>query len=119
MKLTLKNTLIVSYSAIALLIIFALSILFYLTADDIFEQYARKQQRNQMEQIKTQIDQLYNSKTEMYEKEGIEIIGYAALQNGMIIHVQSTNKQIDWDAKSHRAEECNIVLRHAENTMQQ
>lgn len=118
MKLTLKDTLIVSYSAIALLIIFALSILFNLTADDIFEQYARKQQRNQMEQIKTQIDQLYNSKTEMYEKEGIEIIGYAALQNGMIIHVQSTNKQIDWDAKSHRAEECNIVLRHAENTMQ-
>ena len=119
MKLTLKNTLIVSYSAIALLIILALSIIFNLTADDIFEQYAKKQQRNQMEQIKTQIDELYNPKTGLYEKEGIAIIGYAALQNGLIIHVQSTNKEIDWDAKSHRAEECNIVLKHAENTMNQ
>ncbi len=117
MKITLKNTLIVSYSAIALLLVFGLSFILNITADDIFEQYARKQQRNQIQQVMAEIDQLYNSETGMYDKKGIEIIGYAALQNGLIIHVQSTNKEVDWDAKGHRAEECNMLLQHADNVM--
>ncbi|MEY8357167.1 HAMP domain-containing sensor histidine kinase [Lachnospiraceae bacterium 54-53] len=117
MKRTLKNTLIVSYSVIALLIVLALSLLFNFTADKIFEQYAKKQQKNQIEQIMTQIDQLYDPKSGLYDMEGLELIGYAALQNGIIIHVQTTNREIDWDIKSHRAEECKMVLQHAENIM--
>ncbi|WP_277407078.1 hypothetical protein [Lacrimispora xylanisolvens] len=45
MKRTLKNTLILSYSVLALLIVFGLSFLFNLTADKIFEEYAKKQHK--------------------------------------------------------------------------
>ena len=117
MKKTLKGTLIISYSAIAVLIVLCLSLFFHVTADSIFEHYAKTQQKNQIDQIISQINQLYNSKTGSYDLKGIEIIGYAALQNGIITHVQSVNKEIDWDIQSHRAEECEMVLQHAENNM--
>ena len=118
MKRTLKNTLIISYSVIAVLIVLALSLLFNLTADKIFEQYAKKQQKNQVKQIITQIDRLYDSEKGLYDEEGLEIIGYAALQNGIFLHVQTANKEIDWDVKTHRAKECEMVLRHTESVMQ-
>lgn len=117
MKKTLKNTLITSYSAIAVLIVLCLSLFFNVMADRMFETYAKKQQKNQVDQIIFQIDQLYNPDTDLYDKSGIEIVGYAALQNGMIIHMQSANKEIDWDVRNHRAEECRMVLQHAESNM--
>ncbi len=118
MKRTLKKTLIISYSVIAVLIVLALSLLFNLTADKIFEQYAKKQQKNQVKRIITQIDQLYDPETGLYDKEGLGIIGYAALQNGIFLHVQTANKEIDWDVKTHRAKECEMMLRHTESVMQ-
>ncbi len=117
MKRTLKSTLIISYSVIALMIVLTLSILFRLTADKTFEQYAKKQQRSQIESIITQVNQLYDETNGTYDMQGIEIIGYAALQNGMFLHVQIPNREIDWDIKSHRAEECQMVLQHAESNM--
>ncbi len=117
MKKTLKNTLITSYSVIAVLTVLCLSLFFNVMADRMFETYAKKQQKNQIDQIVFQINQLYNSETDLYDINGIEIIGYAALQNGMIVHMQSANKDIDWDVQSHRAEECRMVLQHAESNM--
>ncbi|WP_312427365.1 sensor histidine kinase [Lacrimispora sp.] len=117
MKKTLKNTLITSYSAIAVLTVLCLSLFFNVMADRMFETYAKKQQKNQVDQIIFQINQLYNSETGLYDINGIEIIGYAALQNGIIIHMQSANRDIDWDVRSHRAEECKMVLQHAESNM--
>lgn len=118
MKRTLKNTLILSYSVLALLIVFGLSFLFNLTADKIFEEYAKKQHKNQTQQIISQIDQLYLPASATYDLEGLKVIGYATLQNGILIHVQTINKEIDWDIKNHRRQECNMVLSHAKDLMQ-
>lgn len=117
MKRSLKNTLILSYSVIAVLIILTLSLFFNIRADKAFEQYARKQKKNQVAQLVDQINQLYNEETGLYILEGLESIGYAALQNGIIIHVQTTDKEIDWDMQNHRAEECKYALQHAESNM--
>ena len=91
MKKSLKNILIISYSIMALLIVLGLSLFFNIMADSLFEQYAIKQQRTQIDQMISQIDQLYDEKTGTFDQKGIEIIGYAALQNGLIIHVQAEN----------------------------
>ena len=65
----------------------------------------------------SQINQLYDENTGTFDESGIGIIGYAALQNGYIIHIQTLNKEIDWDVRTHRLEECDIILQHAEGNM--
>lgn len=119
MKRSLKNILIVSYSLTALLIILSLSIFFHIRADQLFEEYARKQQKTQIDHIISQMNQLYDKETGEFDKSGIGIIGYAALQNGYIIHVQSWDGEIDWDMRSHRSEECHMILEHAEVNMKE
>ncbi len=117
MKRSLKNILILSYSMTALLIVLSLSICFNIRVDQLFEAYAKKQQETQIEQMAGQIGQLYDEKTGALDRNGIGVLGYAALQNGYIIHVQTMNKEIDWDMRTHRSEECKIILQHAEGNM--
>lgn len=117
MKKSLKNILIISYSLMALLIILSLSIFFHIRTDQLFEEYAKKQQKTQIDQIISQINQLYDKETGTFDKSGIGTIGYAALQNGYIIHIQSMNGNIDWDMRTHRSEECLMILEHAEGNM--
>lgn len=119
MKKSLKNILIISYSIMALLIVLGLSLFFNIMADSLFEQYAIKQQRTQIDQMISQIDQLYDEKTGTFDQKGIEIIGYAALQNGLIIHVQAENSEMDWDMRTHRSHECDMILKHAEGKMKE
>lgn len=117
MRRTLQSTLIISYSAIALLIVLCLSLFFYVMVDKTFEHYAKKEQTNQINQIITQINQLHDSETGSFDLKGLEVIGYAALQNGILIHVKSADNAIDWDVQNHREEECEMVIRHAESNM--
>lgn len=117
MKRSLKNILILSYSMIALLIVLSLSICFNVRVDQLFEAYARNQRETQIEQMTSQISQLYDEKTGDLDQNGIGVLGYAALQNGYIIHVRTMDGEIDWDMRTHRSEECKIILQHAEGNM--
>ena len=100
MKISLKGILILSYSAIALFIVAALSLFFNIKADRLFEQYAIEKQAAQIGQIRAQLNHLYDNETGLIDENGLETIGYAALQNGFIIHVQTGNKAIDWDTNT-------------------
>lgn len=117
MKKSLKNILIVSYSVMALLIIASLSLFFYVRTGQLFEEYAKKQQKTQIDRIISQVNQLIDKETGALDESGIDIIGYAALQNGYIIHVQSADGEIDWDVRTHQSEECYDILKHAEGNM--
>ncbi|MGN9171814.1 sensor histidine kinase [Lachnospiraceae bacterium HCP1S3_A8] len=117
MQISLKGILILSYSAIALFIVVALSLFFNIKADRLFEKYAMEQQTSQIGQIRDQLNHLYDNETGLIDENGLETIGYAALQNGFIIHVQTGNKAIDWDTNTHHSEECKAVLSHAEENM--
>lgn len=108
---------IVSYALISLLIVVAISVLFNISIDKIFEKYAVNQQKQQIQKIITQVNQQYISTTGIYNIEGLEIIGNAALQNGIMVHIQTLNKEIDWDIKLHKAQECQMVLQHAATNM--
>lgn len=114
---TLKSKIIVTFTSVSLLIIVSLSILFNFSIDNIFKQYAFEQQKKQIEEIIIQVNEQYLEGTGLYDIDGLEVIGNAALQNGIIVHVQTINKEIDWDISRHKAEECKIVLQHAERNM--
>jgi signal transduction histidine kinase len=114
---TLKGKLILSYIIISLMIAVSLSLLFNLFIDDIFEEYAYNQQQKKIEEIITQVNQQYDEETGRYNLEGIAIIANAALQNGIMVHVRTLNNEIDWDIKQHKAQECQLLLQHAETNM--
>lgn len=116
---SLKNILIISFSIMALLTVLSLSLFFNFRADRLFEQYAKKQQKTQIDQMISQVNQLYDGHTGSFDQSGIEIIGYAALQNGYIIHLETKNKDIDWDVRTHHSEECKGILQHAEGVMKE
>lgn len=119
MKKTLKSTLIIPYSLIAVLLVLTLSVLFNVTETRTFEQYAKKQRKNQISRIVAQVGMLYDEQTGSYDQRGIEMVGYAALQNGIIMQLENEDKTLDWDIRNHRAEECSMVLQHAEENMNQ
>lgn len=114
---TLKNKMIISYFIISLLIVVALSTLFNLSIDKIFEQYAIGKQKQQIEEIIDQVKQQYEEETGLYHISGLEVIANAALQNGILVHIQTINNEIDWDIQQHKAQECQVLLQHAATNM--
>ncbi len=110
---TLKRKLIVSYVFVALMIVVALSVLFNLSIDKIFEQYAIMRQKQQVKEIIAQIDQQFIEGSGLYDLSGLEVIANAALQNGIMVHVRTNNNEIDWDIRQHKYQECQILLQHA------
>jgi len=114
---TLKGKLILSYVLVSLLIVVALSVLFNLSIDAIFEQYAKVRQKQQVDEIITRIDQQFIAESGLYNISGLEVIANAALQNGIMVHVRTNNNEIDWDVRQHKYQECQILLQHAETNM--
>ncbi|MDR1510392.1 MAG: HAMP domain-containing histidine kinase [Synergistaceae bacterium] len=114
---SLKSKLIVSYIFFAALIICSLSIIFNIAADKLFEQCVIAQRSRQIDMIIEQVKKQYISQRGIYNVDGLEIIGNAALQNGLIIRIRTENGELDWDARRHREQECLILLRRAEMNM--
>jgi signal transduction histidine kinase len=92
-------------------------VLFNLSIDKIFKQYAINQQNKTIKEIVTQINQQYNDQTGLYNIDGIEIIANSALQNGIMVHLKTINNEIDWDIRQHKNQECLIILQHTEKIM--
>ena len=114
---TLRGRLTISYTAISLVIVASLSLLFNLFADGFFEQYAISQQKKQITEIINQVNQQYVPATGLYDVDGLGAIASAALLNGMMIHVRTPDSKIDWDVRTHKATECQVILKHLEENM--
>jgi len=114
---TLKSKLIISYAVIAFLVVVCLSMLFNIFIDKIFENYAIGQRNSQIKAIVEQVDEQYIESSGLYNVEGVQIVAGSALQNGIMVHVETLNKEIDWDIRQHKAQECRILLQHAETNM--
>lgn len=114
---TLRNKLICTYALIALFIVITVSILFNVFMQRLFMEYAQNKQEKQLEQIVQQVNQSFRRNGQAYSQELFEVIGSAALQNGMILHINSNEQEIDWDIRQHRLEQCKLVLEHAEYNM--
>ena len=114
---SLRSKLTVSYVFLALIIILSISFLFNIMLGKLFMQYALYKQEKQIEQIVDQVNQSYNEITGSFEQASLEIIGNAALQNGLILHVKNLKNEVDWDMRLHTPGKCQIMLQHAENNM--
>ncbi|WP_312611518.1 ATP-binding protein [Oscillibacter sp.] len=86
------------------------------TLDKLFEGYANEQRNNQIQQIQQQINEQYDPLWG-YSVSGLEVIGNAALQNGLIVHVRTLGGELDWDISVHKTQECQLVLQHAKENM--
>ena len=114
---TIKSRLILSYSFISFLIIVSLAVFYTISMESVFSKYAKEQLEEKISSVVSQMEELYQEDTGKYEMTGIEIIGNAALQNGLLMHVKTTDGELDWDIRTHKEEECQIALQHAENNM--
>ena len=114
---SLKTKLTVYFSVLLLFSLGSITILFNLTMDSLFAHYANDQRQSQIQQIIQQIEEQYLPESQGYNIDALEVIGNAALQNGLIVHVQARNGEVDWDISVHKAQECQIALQHAEENM--
>lgn len=114
---TIKSKLILTYSFISFAVICLIAIFFTLSMEKQFEQYAKKQQEQKISAVVEQIKKLYNKETGSYSLDQIEIVGNMALQNGLLVRIWTWDGEVDWDIQTHRQEECQLVIQHAENNM--
>ena len=114
---TLKSKLILSYVAFAALAVSALGFLFNTAADKLFEQCVIAQRNKQVEHVIEQISQQFNPQNGTYEIMGLENIGHAAMQNGLILRLHTSAQEMNWDIRTHREEECKALLKKAEISM--
>jgi signal transduction histidine kinase len=114
---SLRSKMIFSYTVLLLLTIVVIGIIVNTLINKSFEQYALGKQKKQIAAIVEQVEQQYNGETGLYDIEGLEVIGNAALLNGYIIHIRTVNNEIHWDIQQHKAEECLLALQHAETNM--
>jgi len=117
MRNTLVSKIVVSFAVLLLISIFSFIMVLNFGLDRLFENYASLQQEKKIQQIVSQVNALYLPASDNFNVEGLEVVGNAALQNGMILHVQTTNKELDWDISTHRAKECQLMLQHREKNM--
>ena len=114
---SLRTKLTISYTFIALSIIIVISIMANSMLDKLFMKYALNKQEKQVTQIISQINQLYDEKTGQYNLTSLEIIGNAALQNGLILHITTLKGEIHWDIRQDNYGQCQLTLLHAEDNM--
>ncbi|GEM_PF-385584 len=94
----------------------AFALFFNGAVDKLFESYANEQRLSQIQQIQQQISEQYDPLWG-YSLSGLEVIGNAALQNGLIVHVRTLGGELDWDISVHKTQECQLALQHAEENM--
>lgn len=114
---TIRMRLILVYSTIMIATLIVVALFLNSSIDRLFEQYAKERQKSQIEYILNQIPELYQKDLGGFDMQGIEVTANAALQNGLIVHIQTMNQEIDWDINTHRNRECQLMLQHSENNM--
>ena len=95
--------------------------LFFLIAnreiESLFITHANDQQEQRIQQIIFQVNDLFQNPNGTVSLDGLETIGNAALQNGILLHVTTLNREIDWDITTHKSDECNLIVQHREMNM--
>ena len=113
---TLRTQITILFTTFLVVALILFTLFFNGAVDKLFEMYANEQRQKQVQQIQEQINEQY-SPLWGYNVSGLEVIGNAALQNGLIVHVQTLKGELDWDISVHKTQECQLVLQHAEENM--
>lgn len=114
---TIRMRLTLLYSAIMIAVLLVVAFFLNRAIDRLFERYAKERQKSQIDYILNQIPEFYQEDKGGFDMRGIETVANAALQNGLIMHIQTMNQEIDWDINTHKSRECQLMLQHSENNM--
>ena len=102
---TLRTQITILFTTFLVVALILFTLFFNGAVDKLFEMYANEQRQKQVQQIQEQINEQY-SPLWGYNVSGLEVIGNAALQNGLIVHVQTLKGELDWDISVHKTQEC-------------
>jgi len=116
LKFSLRTKLSLSYIAVALIMIFLISIFTNFLLESQFKNYIIKQQNQKNNEIVTLITQQYKEDNG-WNREVIENIGLNALEQGMIIKVKDKADNVIWDATLHNNGLCIQMMSHMEQNM--
>lgn len=114
---TIKGRLIFSYSFFSIVILLSLALFYTVSMENVFSGYAKEQLDVKMRTVVEQMKEVYQKDKQKYETTGVEIIGNAALQNGLLVRLQTLDGELDWDIRTHKEAECQLTLQHAESNM--
>ena len=114
---TIKSKLILTYSLISMAVICSIAVVFILNMEKEFERHAKRLLAQRITNIVKELEDLYDEEKGSFDQGQVEVIGNAALQNGIFIHLQTKGGEMDWDIQTHKSEECQLVLEHAEKNM--
>lgn len=114
---TIRANLVFIYSFLSIVLICTITGMLRYSMDGLFEQYAKRRQKEMIKSIVIQVEDAFEQQTSETVLYPVEVIANAALQNGYLVHIRMNNMELDWDIRTHREEECKIVLQHAENSM--
>lgn len=92
---TIKSKLILTYSLISIAVICSIAVAFIFNMEREFENYAKRQQEQRISNIVNELQDLYDAETGSFSQEQVEVIGNAAMQNGVFIHLETKGGEMD------------------------
>lgn len=110
MKLSLRSKLSLSYVAMALVLVSAISFCINLFFRIQFNDYVKSQLKQESENIVNLVEKQYDSPTGEWNVNGIENIGMSALGQGIILTVKDSGDKTVWDARIHNNGLCTQML---------
>ncbi|MGE5474315.1 MAG: sensor histidine kinase [Ignavibacteriales bacterium] len=116
MNLSLRTKLSLAFVLVAMLSIFATSVLINSFLEKQFKQYVVQKQENRNKEITALIAQQYTSSGK-WNINAIKGIGVNALGEGLIIRVKDVAGKNIWDAVSHNSGLCKQMIDHMANNM--
>ena len=105
-----RTQLTLTISLLIFVTITLISIIANILINKEFEDYARRQQKNQGNNIVTNLLSQYDASTNKWSVEYVHGVGMSALYDGYIIKLSDLEGNVVWDAKNHDMETCNQVM---------
>lgn len=117
MKFSLRSKLSLTYVAMALLLVAAISFCINLFFRIQFNDYVKLQLKQQSENIVNLVEKQYDSSTGKWNTNAIENIGMNALEQEIILKVKDSGGQTVWDATVHNNGLCVRMLEQMAQNM--
>lgn len=110
MKYSLRAKLSLTYAAMALLLVAAISVCINVFVKIQFNDYVKAQQKQTNQNIVNLIEKQYSTSARKWNVDAIENIGMNALDQGIILKVKDTKGDTIWDATVHNNGLCMQML---------
>lgn len=117
MKFSLRTKLSVAFFSMALVLFLFISVAGNYFIQAGFKEYTVNRLSTESEAIIAQLTNGYTDWGQEFDVSAISSIGSSAMERGLIIRVEDSNKNIIWDATVYNNEYCSNMLDHMQMTM--